>query len=128
MPYKNGSPIGWLKDGVNVATGTQYYIVHTSTTKDDMQGNVNYDIANDNHPMIYLVNANKLPNWHTSDTVNHYVEGYGYGYYSDGLYTDYYADAISASDKRATAGPFETDYITMFAAVQASNGGGDYIV
>src|SRR5579884_3542593 len=57
VPYANGSPIGWLKDGLNVATGTSYYIVHTSSTASDMEGNVEYDISNDGHPMIFLADA-----------------------------------------------------------------------
>jgi hypothetical protein len=129
VPYSNGAPIGWLKDGLNVATGTNYYIVVTSSTKAaDMEGNVEYDISHDGHPMVYLANARYLPEWNVSYTVNHYVEGYGWGYYSDNtsLHYDLYADAISASDSRATAGDYTWDENSMYYAVQQSYN--DYIV
>ncbi len=128
VPYANGSPIGWLKDGLNVATGTSYYIVHTSSTAADMEGNVEYDISHDGHPMIYLANAEYLPEWTVNYTVNHYVEGYGWGYYSDSpsVHWDMYADAISASDTRATAGDWKLDEDSMFYAVQKSYS--DFIV
>lgn len=129
VPYANGAPIGWLKDGLNVATGTSYYIVVTSSTKAaDMQGNVEYDISHDGHPMVYLANARYLPEWNVSYTVNHYVEGYGWGYYSDNtsVHYDMYADAISAADSRATAGDYTLDEGSMYYAVQQSYN--DYIV
>jgi len=118
VPYSGGSPIGWLKDGLNVAVGTNYYVVHTSTTAADMQANVEYDISHDGHPMIYLADAQYLPEWTVSYPVYHYVEGYGWGYYSDGLTVDYFADAISAADTRATAGDNSLAEDSMYYAVQ----------
>lgn len=55
--------------------------------------------------MIYLVNAHKLPEWRGwgNSFISHFIEGYGYGYFSDdpsntSTEVAYYADTASSSD------------------------------
>ena len=130
IPYANSTLIGVLRDGLNVATGTSYYIVHTSSTAADMMANVEYDIGHDNHPMIYLADARSLPEWHgLTGPLDHYVEGYGYSYYDNGTYdtnTVFYADAIASTDSRATAGDYSRTWNEMWTAVH--NAFSDFVV
>lgn len=127
IPYANGAPAAWLLDGMNDATGTSYYIIHNPTNPDDMMGNVEYDVSHDDHPTIYLANAQWLPEWSVSSRLDHYVEGYGYGYNpsapsggGDNVKKAFYADSISASDTRAHAGDWSATYNTMYTAVSTS--------
>jgi hypothetical protein len=125
IPYSNSTLIGVLKDGINVATGTSYYIVHTSSSVSDMMANVQYDIGHDNHPMIYLVSAKLLPDWNTTATVYHYVQGYAYGFYPGGTDSTnqvYYAETLThaAEQQVISAGDWSTSNSQMWAAVSAT--------
>ena len=130
VPYRLNSPIVWVADGLNVATGTSYYIVHTSSSAADMMANVEADIGHDNHPMIYLADARSLPEWHNlTAELDHYVEGYGYSYYDNGTYDTnnvFYADAIASTDHRATAGDYSRTWNEMWTAVH--NAFSDFVV
>ena len=125
IPYSGGALVGVLKDGLNVATGTSYYIVHTSSTAADMMANVQADIGRDNHPMIYLAMSGKLPDWDPKATVPHYVQGYAYGFWTSGTYDTnnvYFAETLThAADNRVTSdGDWSTSYNKMWTAISAT--------
>jgi hypothetical protein len=118
-PYPStGASTGVMRDALNNSLGTGgYYITlgnASITQESNLYGNATYDIGHDGHPMIFLVDAAFLQEWpYQSTPINHYIEGYAYGYWSD--YNSnasnkiYYADTASTSDQ-GTAGDYSTTY------------------
>lgn len=107
-----------MRDAMNSSMGTGGYYVTVGADKivyeSDLYGNATYDISHDGHPMIFLVDASYLQEWPYQDnSVNHYVMGYAYGFWSDHNVSAtnkiYYADTASPNDY-GTAGDYSSTY------------------
>ena len=107
QPYYNGANEYVVAAALDTLTSNYYHIVTTTSTS-DMVGKTKYDITVDGRPLDFFVNAQFLPNWHdVGGQLNHSIEVYALGQSVPANYTVdpiYYADSISGSDSRATAG------------------------
>ncbi len=121
-PYPSQGAYAYvIRDALNNALGTGgYYITlgdgqsQVIASESSLFGNATYDIGHDGHPMIFLITASLLPEWpYSTSPINHFIEGYGYGYYSSGGSSStneiYFADSAAAVDQ-GTAGDYGMTY------------------
>jgi hypothetical protein len=130
QPYYNGANEYVVATALDTLTSNYYHVVNTTSTA-DLVSKTKYDITVDGRPLDYFANAEYLPNWHNvTSTLNHSIEVYGmtqsYGspdYNSDVIE---YADSISASDTRASAGDHSDIQSHMWTLVlETSDAHGD---
>ncbi len=127
FPYEYGTPAQWEADGMNdylqqhgLYSYTYYYVTLT-TSQSSMQGDAEFDIGNDGHPMVFRANADKLPWWNGytgGKVINHVIKGYGYD--SSNAYV---ADSASSSDGATIAGDHSLAWGTMWQAEDTTTGG-----
>jgi hypothetical protein len=128
-PYYNGADEVNVANALDTLTSNYYHVVNT-TSVSDLVGKTKYDITVDGRPLDYFANAQFLPNWHNvGGQLNHSIEVYGMTQSVGGAdySSDYieYADSISASDSRASAGDhsdFQSHMYTQVLKTSAASG------
>ena len=117
-PYSNGTDATVLRDGLNLVTGTSYYVYYNPPNEADMMANVEADIGRDGHPMVYLANTNHLQTWNPGLNINHYVEGYGYDITA--FQTAAYADTAPHTSQGNIPGDYWISQDQMWQAVSTA--------
>ena len=136
QPYPNTfSSTGGIRNGLNTALNTSYYIsLNIGANESSLFGNATYDLRQDSHPMIFLVNAHNLPEWNHYDSsfIGHFIEGYAYTYWNtrpSDTSTEqiYYVDTASPSDGYGNvAGDYSMTFDDFYNQPWLT--GGQYIV